>query len=237
MGEAAWRTAHCAAFARCCTSRFPAPFCHSRTPVAVAAIRIWQRVDRQHSAVTFPPDILSLSPLPLPCSLPPRRLEVRNSNGSTCALDWQRFSIVVVRIAHSSNLPSMCTHTTGLIASKSGAPFVQSQEISFSAHKRAAYSRPHKRLSSSECATPCCPRSVHTTQRLLALLLDPVDQAVRGRVDAPTRRRMDESWPLTSPSPASSGRMLSASFLPSSTPHWSYELTFHTTPCTKILCS
>ena len=48
---------------------------------------------------------------------------------------------------------------------------------------------------------------------------------------------VDASCEDTSPSAVSSGRIFLASALPSSTPHWSYELMSQMIPWTKILCS
>src|ERR1700733_5451764 len=48
---------------------------------------------------------------------------------------------------------------------------------------------------------------------------------------------VDESCSCTSPSFSSSGNILPASCLPSSTPHWSKLKMFQITPWTKILCS
>ena len=54
---------------------------------------------------------------------------------------------------------------------------------------------------------------------------------------AASRPRVEASKALASPSPSSTGVRRLASCLPSSTPHWSKELRFHSTPRQNTLCS
>src|SRR5581483_826736 len=49
--------------------------------------------------------------------------------------------------------------------------------------------------------------------------------------------RVDGSCPVGTPPRRRSSSTALARCLPSSTPHWSNEFTFHTAPCTKTLCS
>jgi hypothetical protein len=62
-------------------------------------------------------------------------------------------------------------------------------------------------------------------------------QAYLHFLNALIRPLVEESWEFTSPAFCNSGRILPASCLPNSTPHWSKVKIFQMTPWTKILCS